>query len=241
MTYIMSDERSGLTRSQINKLGRRLKTGQSPSDEDLRLWAAYQDALQSLVADMREEMERACRAVLPGELYEPTSRDKQLRSIVAKLQRPGITTQLANMQDTVGFRVVVPRALDQEALVNHLRSTTDWKVIDRRQRPSHGYRAVHLVQSNELGSCECQVRTRLQHQWAELSERMDRIVEGTKYGAGDPGFLAGLTRLSNMVATFEALELRADPDMPEEIGAVRAELVRFFDDLLQSPIDEFRS
>jgi hypothetical protein len=70
---------------------------------------------------------------------------------------------------------------------------------------------------------------------------MDRIVEGTKYGAGDPGFLAGLTRLSNMVATFEALELRADPDMPEEIGAVRAELVRFFDDLLQSPIDEFRS
>jgi ppGpp synthetase/RelA/SpoT-type nucleotidyltranferase len=44
-------------------------------------------------------------------------------------------------------------------------------VFDRRKHPSHGYRAVHRVVRADALSVEIQVRTRLQHLWAEFSEK----------------------------------------------------------------------
>lgn len=56
-------------------------------------------------------------------------------------------------------------------------------VYDRRTNPSHGYRAVHVIVNVEERPCEIQVRTALQHQWAELNEKAgDLFGRGIRYG-----------------------------------------------------------
>lgn len=57
------------------------------------------------------------------------------------------------------------------------------KVVDRRYQPSYGYRAVHLIVFPASVPVEIQVRTRLQHEWANLFEKLaDRIGRGIRYG-----------------------------------------------------------
>jgi ppGpp synthetase/RelA/SpoT-type nucleotidyltranferase len=46
------------------------------------------------------------------------------------------------------------------------------KKVDRRKRPSHGYRAVHLIVSVERRVVEIQVRTAMQDLWAQAMERL---------------------------------------------------------------------
>jgi putative GTP pyrophosphokinase len=112
------------------------------------------------------------------------------------------------MQDLVGFRVVVPRAIDQERLVALVPRDSSVRITDRRQQPSYGYRAVHIVRRDETGVVEAQIRTRLQHRWAELSEHFDRAFPGTKYGAGPPEVRQLLDSTSQIIAEVEDLELR---------------------------------
>lgn len=59
------------------------------------------------------------------------------------------------------------------------------KVIDRRESPVNGYRAVHVVVFLESVPVEIQVRTRLQHEWAELFEKLADIV-GRDVRDGEP-------------------------------------------------------
>jgi Region found in RelA / SpoT proteins len=82
------------------------------------------------------------------------------------------------------------------------------KVIDRRAVPSHGYRAVHVVVNVEGRPIEVQVRTSLQHLWAELSEKVSDIINpAIKYGSGEG--LLGLNKVSYAIAQIEKLELMA--------------------------------
>lgn len=82
-------------------------------------------------------------------------------------------------------------------------------IVDRRISPSHGYRAVHVVVRREGRIVEIQVRTVLQHQWAEVTEKLsDEIDPGLKYGTGDQEFLAQLFQLSAMVRSIEDRELQ---------------------------------
>ena len=46
------------------------------------------------------------------------------------------------------------------------------RVLDLRARPSHGYRAIHVAPMIDGYRVEVQVRTNLQHLWAELSETL---------------------------------------------------------------------
>jgi ppGpp synthetase/RelA/SpoT-type nucleotidyltranferase len=56
-------------------------------------------------------------------------------------------------------------------------------VIDRRLKPVQGYRAVHIVAFPDGFPIEVQVRTRLQHDWAELFEKLaDVLGRGIRYG-----------------------------------------------------------
>lgn len=113
------------------------------------------------------------------------------------------------MQDIVGFRVVVPGIIDQDNLCARVPAGDVWQIVDRRQRPSHGYRAVHLIRrKSNIGAVEVQVRTRFQHEWAELSERLERAYPGTKYGKGkDPEWTEILHGISKNIADSEQVEL----------------------------------
>ncbi len=56
---------------------------------------------------------------------------------------------------------------------------------DRREKPSHGYRAVHVVVYEDFAPMEIQVRTRLQDTLAQISEKLGDIWgRGLRYGEG---------------------------------------------------------
>ena len=93
---------------------------------------------------------------------------------------------MTQIQDIAGCRLVVSGVVDQDrtlaALSNLFKEAT---VIDRRERPSHGYRAVHVVVRMLGRTVEIQLRTELQQKWAELSEKLSDLIEPSiKYGGG---------------------------------------------------------
>src|SRR5436305_8914591 len=102
----------------------------------------------------------------------PTGRQiKTTESIVAQLRRQKI--RLSRMQDIAGCRVTVANAASQEQAAQELSAAFDnSKIIDRRKQPSHGYRAIHVLVKSHSKLIEVQIRTELQHLWAELSEKL---------------------------------------------------------------------
>lgn len=78
------------------------------------------------------------------------------------------------------------------------------KLVDRVSKPSHGYRALHLV-VREHGRCvEVQIRTELEHLWAQLCELVaDRVGLDFKYGSGRQDLRVWMQRLSDAVDAIE--------------------------------------
>ena len=90
------------------------------------------------------------------------------------------------MQDIAGCRLLVKDIEAQEVLLARLAPAfNDALVVDRRDKPSHGYRAVHLIVTIEQRVVEIQIRTSLQQFWALLSEKVaDKFGNAIKYGGG---------------------------------------------------------
>jgi ppGpp synthetase/RelA/SpoT-type nucleotidyltranferase len=81
-------------------------------------------------------------------------------------------------------------------------------VSDRREKPSHGYRAVHLVIRERNKLIEVQIRTALQHTWAEMCEKCADIVDpAIKYGGGPAAVREMLDRAAQQVHRMESVEL----------------------------------
>lgn len=222
-----SAEDPKLTKSQIDRLGERLKRGDA-SEADLR----ELDAFRRSFAPAHDEVVRIIQVELG---MEPTSRRaKSTLSIVDKLRRESL--RLSQMQDIAGCRVVVAGARAQEQVVQQLTSRLHHHtVFDRRHRPSHGYRAVHVVVVEMGRSVEIQVRTQLQHGWAEFSEKCaDYCGHSLKYGLGPETIRLALSGISELVAGLEERELQLggnsqptalkyDPEVEEAISALRTE------------------
>jgi Region found in RelA / SpoT proteins len=68
------------------------------------------------------------------------------------------------------------RLAEQTSMANEVRGLFPGsKIDDRRERPSHGYRAVHLVVEEQGRRVEIQIRTELQHLWAFTFELMSNL------------------------------------------------------------------
>ncbi len=170
-----------MTRSQIERLGVRLVASDPPSTEDLsalhELLLGYRNALEAAVARVRRDLG-----------ISPSSRVKTTGTILEKLERYG-GSWLKSIQDLAGMRLV--GGFDrkgQDALVDQLvelfaDGVRAPRVVDRREEPSHGYRAVHVIVFAGSLPVEVQVRTALQHEWAELFEKLaDLAGRGIRYG-----------------------------------------------------------
>jgi ppGpp synthetase/RelA/SpoT-type nucleotidyltranferase len=109
------------------------------------------------------------------------------------------------MQDIAGCRVIVANVVHQERFVASLRTVFPGAtVIDRRDKPSHGYRAVHIIAEISGKPVEIQVRTELQHRWAEISEKLSDVVDSAiKYGGGPDELRTVLANASQLVAAYE--------------------------------------
>lgn len=205
-----------LTKSQIEKLGRRLKAGIETPD-DLRLLALFRQGFRSAYAAVDAGIRRVTGMM-------PTARpEKTGYSIVAKLRRQ--STTLAQIQDIAGCRLVVSDRNEQDSVVATLASEfSGARIIDRRVSPSHGYRAVHVVVSEAGLPIEIQVRTLLQDQWAQCVERVAFTVDpAVKYGGGPNDIRDRLLQISSQIAEVEAQERR---DCRDTVSTVRRQVAK---------------
>lgn len=202
------------SKTQIDRLGERLKQGLA-SESDLRLLDEYRrsfgEAYEAVVQRISQR----------GQF--PTGRlAKSTLSIAEKLRRESI--RLTQIQDIAGCRIVVQSWLDQENLIAALKiDFPEASIVDRREKPSFGYRAVHVVVEILDKSVEVQVRTSLQHMWAEVSEKCSDVIDpAIKYGGGSGEWRDFLIESSDLVAAYEDLEesrieLRAAGPTIEEV------------------------
>lgn len=192
-----------ISKSQVDRLGERLKKVEI-EEVDLQLLSQYRRSFtvvyDQVVEPIRNELG-----------LEPTVRpEKSTMSIVDKLRRESI--RLSQMQDIAGCRIVVADVASQEAAIRSLRSLFPTAVvIDRRQQPSYGYRAVHLIARCDEKPVEIQIRTQLQHLWAEASEKIsDALGSPLKYGGGNEDARQYLLSASSQVADFEVAEQKTN-------------------------------
>ena len=112
------------------------------------------------------------------------------------------------MQDIAGVRLVLSSIKMQGAIIQQIAGMFGEHVVaDRREHPSHGYRAVHVIATVGAIPVEIQVRTALQHTWAELSEKLSDLIDPSiKYGGGDDKFADALAGAAKSIASLELSE-----------------------------------
>ena len=157
-----------MTKSQINKLGERLRVG--PVTD------ALLEQLQQFRAGYAAPMINAQTLIKAALGLEATARLKTVNTTLEKLRRE--KTRLASVQDIAGLRLVGDWTLDeQDAVVAQLLTLFSGALVrDRRSTPSHGYRAVHVVPTVEGYPLEIQVRTLYQDGWAQAMEKLADIA-----------------------------------------------------------------
>jgi len=194
------EQMSDLSKTQIDKLGERLKKDEF-TETDLRLLDEYRLSFSEAYRFVLISLGQHLNLELTGRPAKSTP------SIIDKLRRESI--RLTQIQDIAGCRIVVSDIQAQDntslAMKNFFK---DVALVDRRIKPSHGYRAVHLVVNHQAKLVEIQIRTALQHLWAELSEKLsDQVDPRLKYGGGDKLFLELLDTHSLLVAKQEEWEV----------------------------------
>jgi ppGpp synthetase/RelA/SpoT-type nucleotidyltranferase len=172
---------AGWSKSRISRLGKALISASPPPAESLKelheLLIVYDAALDVAIARIREHVN-----------VQLTSRLKNTGTILEKLRRSG-GGSLGNVQDLAGIRIVLDCDLAEQIRfarrIEKLFSseTRPPKIADKRLEGMRGYRAVHVIATVEGRPVEIQIRTRLQHQWANLFEKFADIVgRGIRYG-----------------------------------------------------------
>ena len=200
----------------------------NPPMSNPALLTAYDEALPRLVeegARVRARLEARLRAEPGLDLHSVTSRVKARGSLAGKLARPDKTYRsLWDVTDLFGLRVIlffedsvdrVARIVESELAPDYARS-----VDKRRQRDAggFGYRSLHYVCSfggealPPAARFEIQLRTALQHAWAEIEHDLG-------YKAEDRIPVAARRRFSRVASLLELAD--------SEFVAVREDLERY--------------
>ena len=188
-----------LSNAQIDRLGERLRR-QEYGEVELRLLDEYRRTFGSAYDHVVETIQRIAGVAVSGRPAKSTS------SIVEKLNRESI--RLSQMQDIAGCRAVVTDVVEQDRTVSAIAGAFEGvTVLDRRVKTSHGYRAVHLIVRESNKPIEVQVRTALQHVWAEMSEKCaDMIDPSIKYGGGPQPVRDTLDEATQLIHSIEDAE-----------------------------------
>lgn len=190
-----------MSNSQIDKLGRDLRSGQIDADH-LRRLELFRTEFGEAYKAVEDLFVNKLKLRITGRPSKSTV------AIVEKLKRE--TIRLSQVQDIAGCRVLVPDIGAQDKLVQVLDTMLGRVVIDdKRDVPTHGYRAVHVIALHGSRPVEVQVRTFHQHAWAEISEKLaDAFGQSIKYGTGEQWALKFLSNLSDLTAKLEGVRLR---------------------------------
>lgn len=190
------------SRREIDQLGERIRDG------------ATGEVIATELFEFRRSLDHAYRfteEILRQLGYQPTGRpQKTPASIRAKLSRQRYL-QLSRIQDIAGCRIVVANVHAQDEAVETLQKALPHdrlRIVDRRAAPSNGYRAVHAIVTGSDGKrVEVQIRTVIQHRWAEWSEKIDdQFFRGAKYGNAPAAVLQHMQTASAKVEQIESTQ-----------------------------------
>jgi ppGpp synthetase/RelA/SpoT-type nucleotidyltranferase len=207
-----------LSNAQIDRLGDRLRR-QDFGEAELRLLDEFRRTFGPAYDLVVERIQQVTAVSVSGRPAKSTT------SIIEKLKRESI--RLSQVQDIAGCRAVVEDLAEQDRVVAEIAGAFEASaIVDRRVKPSHGYRAVHIVVRENKKPIEIQIRTALQHVWAELCEKLaDAFDPAIKYGGGPGPARDSLDHLSRAIGSFEKAEtalIEAGPGTGETGQKVRA-------------------
>lgn len=179
------NEKCPIPKSDLQRLGRSMRKGEPYDQELLDEFMIHHtiliDEVQSILLDVFDSF--LFHKAGDGEDISPYSmkyrfsaRPKMTKTLVEKLRRMG-TTPIHRVQDIAGLRFDFDSNLTtQLTTANYLADrligvgAKAAKVIDLRESPHSGYRAIHIHVNFEAGRAEVQLRTALQAQWANVYE-----------------------------------------------------------------------
>lgn len=168
-----------LSNSEVDRLGDRLRSARTISEDDLVMLQRLRNEYETALADAQLVVHGAAAGI------QVSSRIKTVHTIVDKLRRES-GMKLSRMQDIAGLRLVADMTLgEQDQLAGRVIQALegDGRIVDRREDPSHGYRALHIYAKVQGRRIEVQIRTRLQDRWAQIVERLaDRWGRQIRYG-----------------------------------------------------------
>ena len=158
--------------------------------------------------------------------YIIVQRLKRKPQILKKLRR--LNTRLTQLQDIGGLRIIVDQNSDVDRLIEYITdklkrqtSIVIKRTVDYRKkgRDDSGYRAAHIIMEKDGVSLELQIRSRIQHYWAELIERTS-VIYGyvIKELEGDDRVIKYFKELSNL---FYLIETGQQPDASQKIDIER--------------------
>ncbi len=173
----------GSSKNRIDRAGRLLSSGQPLTEEMIEL----EDLFDQYRA---EHLEPLCNTTLEiqdwlqeyGGKYYIAQRLKRKPQIIRKLKR--LSVRLTQLQDIGGTRIIVDRNSDVDKLImfieEQIARSGDFSLkrkVDYREkgRDQTGYRGAHLILERGDKTLELQLRSRIQHYWAESIERSSII------------------------------------------------------------------
>lgn len=157
-----------------------------------------------------------------GAQYYIAQRLKRKPQIVRKLNR--LSVRLTQLQDIGGCRIIVQNNADVDRLHKYLIETVGAQnvfVIDRSTdyremgRDETGYRALHVILKRAGVFLELQIRSRIQHYWAESIERTS-VIYGyhLKESEGDAEVIGYFKNLSDV---FYEIEVGREPSIDQRL------------------------
>ena len=161
--------------------------------------------------------------------YIIVQRLKRKPQILKKLRR--LNTRLTQLQDIGGLRIIVDQNSDVDKLIEYITdklkqqtSIVVKRIADYREkgRDDSGYRAAHIVMKRDGVFLELQIRSRIQHYWAELIERTS-VIYGyvIKELEGDERVIKYFKDLSNL---FYLIETGQKPESNQKIDIERSRI-----------------
>ena len=182
--------------------------------------------------------------------YYIAQRLKRKPQIIKKLNR--LSVRLTQLQDIGGCRIIVERNDIIDTLVEYIherlvrsRYFIIIKITDYRNqgREITGYRALHMIIERNGHILEVQIRSRLQHYWAESVERAS-VIYGYQL-KGMEGNVLVLSYFKSLSDVFLKIELGQTPHFEEaneiDLMRIKAEnIIRASDNqgVYQSKINE---
>ncbi|WP_083929186.1 RelA/SpoT domain-containing protein [Hyphomicrobium zavarzinii] len=204
----------GPSKARIDKAGRLLSTPPDPLTEEYLELEDVFDTYRKTFLPKLTELTSQIQFWLTnnGEHYYIAQRLKRKPQILRKLRR--LSARLTQLQDIGGCRIIVRsnRQVDElkdfiekkiaETEYLNLVRATDYRP---RGRDDSGYRAVHLIIENKEKVIELQIRSMIQHYWAESIERTS-VIYGShlKEQEGDPVVIKYFKNLSDIFYELEA-------------------------------------